>query len=692
MSIVQLLPGGITLVKPGPGVPNLPISYPGSLSGLDSSIFPDGPPRTPPYWDHTIARPETFAEANRWFYEPVDFPGWNKHPLVRAQMNKQNPYGTPRALFESLYDLDARGGARRAEDRCVERSEGIAGAILVTLGIQNVHVALDSVNVTDNGTISEQTDVSINFDNEREWTVMLFYFGSDGGNEGQSDDSGVGHWTAGVWNEQTRELYHFDAFKKEREKRQNNLVKGWGQLLLRNRRNGEWAFVQAPQHAQTNWECGWIAVYNIFNFFRRSLNGRREWNGTDRVESKFPVQTWGPSPYTLSQPLTRTSYNARRDRMVLHIRGWVYSFFGWPVDFPLNPYRPLHKVMPIIMMRSGAERNWWWAMNPEDPLPPRAAVKKFDDERDARLERVPDLVAHMRRRLQDGKPDWPKQDVRGFWYAENETALDLSVYKPSGAQTYNHVPYEAGQRGKPYGPYENIFSNRVGWNPPTPLDRIHRSPSASPTRRPPVDRTTTSPTQHPAGMGFVPINMPGPSADTRSKPGQQSAPPVKKTSPPPAFRGVSPSDQQTLGRLFRGTSVEAGFKRPATDTSLRSSPSPDLPVQVRQPVEPETPRTAASRKALKMVEIDPDRQTARKLLQEQRKVRPPTRHSSRLAQQPATQGFNMTYRAPTWFEDYRITQFTGNDGQVYPAPMSNCYGETTWKAVHAYIQERQKKR
>lgn len=42
-----------------------------------------------------------------------------------------------------------------------------------------------------------------------------------------------------------------------------------------NRKGADWALIQAPQLQQGIWDCGWIALYNTFNFFHRSTSASR---------------------------------------------------------------------------------------------------------------------------------------------------------------------------------------------------------------------------------------------------------------------------------------------------------------------------------------------------------------------------------------------------------------------------------
>lgn len=105
-------------------------------------------------------------------------------------------------------------------------------------------MALSSVEVTTKEVRGEIEDSAVGLNGGQTWTVVLFYY-EERTKAGSVAE--VGHWTVGVWNTETRELYHFDALRSGREARQVELRHSWTRLLRRNDKKGAWALVQAPQ-------------------------------------------------------------------------------------------------------------------------------------------------------------------------------------------------------------------------------------------------------------------------------------------------------------------------------------------------------------------------------------------------------------------------------------------------------------
>lgn len=210
-----ILPSGIWCVKrsataqrlpPPTNPPPLPLRH----------IFTGGVPHTPPYCDYSLSRPIIFENTGRNFYEPVDMPRWEKHVVVEQQIRRQNLFGSFTHLVQSLYDLDTRAGARLARDRCLDQVEGIAGFILVCLGIDHVKVPLAAIQVLETAEFTPDIFSTVELDSNDTWVVLLVYF------EGGSEEE-VGYWMAAIWHNRARELYCFDALDAERTERRNLL-------------------------------------------------------------------------------------------------------------------------------------------------------------------------------------------------------------------------------------------------------------------------------------------------------------------------------------------------------------------------------------------------------------------------------------------------------------------------------------
>lgn len=425
--------------------------YPPPFPG--QHIFHDTPPATPPFFDHMCIRPELYIESSRNFYEPVDLPGWRKHKLVERQIRGTNPFGDFTWLVQSLYDLDSRAASTKIEDRCLDEIEVISGLILVCLGLEAVKVAMRSAKVLTNNTIEPEACSDIDLES-KPWTVILLYFRNAG--------DAVGHWVASIWNEFSRELYVFDALEYSRDERRRRICKAWSSLLSTKGPIQRWAYVQPQMTPQTTWQCGYVAIMCVYNFFRRS---EKEIPIIYPLTTRYPAADWGAEPTINSHDIQRLDLT-----MVATIRGWVYSFFGYPVNCPLNPWKPLR--LSEKLMKEGIDKKWWH-IHPlaEGRLyPTPTELECIIQHCKVRDRRGDSVVRGLRNRMDDGEPVWKKSELLKYWYIGN--AADSAAHQyANGPWAYKHSPYSEGPRSLPRGPYQNLFSSTLAYTKSTSKQR-----------------------------------------------------------------------------------------------------------------------------------------------------------------------------------------------------------------------------
>lgn len=446
-------------------------------------ILPGRIPVTGPYYDHITVRPEYYL-GNRHFYEPIDNPGWRKHPLVAGEIDSsKNPFGRYSSWFEGLYDFDSQAH----EEENLDGENLIATLRLLCLGLEGVDVAKQAGVVSlGSGTYEREPGVRKSRWEPRllspvdhKLTIVPMFF------ENEENPNGPAHWTLLIWDQRCRELYHFDAYSNARAQRFKEAVYAWDELLgLKKDRNSFLAF-EVEQYPQTIWECGYFVAMNAARFLRMGAGRKmtvttegRTYTGHHRVSS------WGRAHWGGRPQIPETEALAAAQEGLTMLRADIYSVFGCPLNVPLNPYRPLVERLDFKVTKQGVESGRWLWRGDLLRAPDFSSTNQLLRDTRARSHKAHQLIEDCKKRDAKGAMIWQASKVRPFWYSTT-ASLEEKFKLGSWQNVHNHDPYakEIRNRNEPFAPLfatvgivrpnsaQRASADNAGWKAPTGFPR-----------------------------------------------------------------------------------------------------------------------------------------------------------------------------------------------------------------------------
>lgn len=632
------------------------VSPPAQGTDRDILVYPV---RIPQVREHIRYRPR---KGERTVLEWIDFPHWRKHHLVErlARENGRHKLGFVE-IVDYLYSLDETL-ARRA---WLNQDELNVGFILATLGLSNVTVIplycqlrpddpsyTAGIKFTVKEGRRERPYRALWASGEGVWhtryMVTCLHFNEPA------------HWTTMIWDEEAEELYLYDALYEKRDTRIAISVEAWAARRRKEGKSDKFVAICPTQTAQGVWECGLLAIANVFNFFRPPSTVSRAHDPSHQWRSAHRVGNW-----TLDG-MDHATKNEQLDKLVNFWRATIYNFFGNPINIPLNPFHPLTIGLPDSTLKAGAsEWKFLWEENFDASKPVLEELRK-----DA--EAVRNQAGHLERLGRVSKsrdtPLLTKEQIKAFLLAPSFEAGKLMLPNLDNAQrAYN--PYRVAADG---GAVQWPFPFFLG------TDQWESRSSAPPPKHPvPAKPAELFPPKTPSKAvvpfkGFsTPADQPPPPIDTPEP--FTFSPEARKKSEPPYYN-PTPSKPSKLAKPSRSPTHEPPSDRPVHSASHKKAPST---VKKRR----RTP--GAPPKSLKPPSRPPSRQSQRT------KERPPSRRSQRIRGQPQSQPASDRQRLPPWMPDYERREFRDREtGEVFTPTMTNMFTESVWAGLKGRARER----
>jgi len=95
-----------------------------------------------------------------------------------------------------------------------------------------------------------------------------------------------------IWDEETSELYLYDALYDRRDTRIAISVEAWAARRRKEGKSDQFVVVCPTQTVEGGWECGLLAIANVFNFFRPPSAASRAHDQSNRWRSAHRVGNW----------------------------------------------------------------------------------------------------------------------------------------------------------------------------------------------------------------------------------------------------------------------------------------------------------------------------------------------------------------------------------------------------------------